>query len=275
MSMFFIAQADSLALDLYQDGRLLPDTILSSPFHIQLTSGGIIQIADPMERYIQLLRGVPYFKNLNSLDLLRVINSGKLRHFKKNKYIYCKDEPSEGMFVLFSGKVHLCNYNCEGQSQIFSIIEPVTMFNEVTAIDRGPNPATAIAVKNCLTWNIGHQAFEELVMKYPDPVIGMAMLRVLAARTRELISLCRDLSFSPVLSRCAKTILELSEFGAKPIDRHEFPLTDLSSLISTAPESVSRSLSWMVRQGMIETDRYFISVENIEALTDIAERETI
>ena len=228
-----------------------------------------------MEKYTQLLRGVPYFKNLGSGDLLRVINSGQLKHFKKNKYIYYKDEPGEGMFVLFSGTVHLCNYSCDGQSQIFSIVEPVTMFNEVTAIDGGPNPATAIAVKNCLTWNIGFQAFEELVMKYPDPVIGMAMMRVLAGRTRELITLCRDLSFSPVLSRCAKTLLDLSEGGKKDIDRHEFPLTDLSSLIATAPESVSRSLSWLVKQGLIETDRNIISVQDREALMEIAQRETV
>lgn len=227
------------------------------------------------EKYINLLGSVPYFRNLGPSDLLRIINSGQLKRYKENKFIYYKGDSSAGMFVLFTGKVHLCNYSCEGQSQIFSTIEPVTMFNEVTAIDGGPNPATAIAVKNCLTWNIGHQAFEDLVRKYPDPVIGIAMLRVLAERTRELIALCRDLSFSPVLSRCAKTILELSDYGANLIDRHEFPLTNLSSLISTAPESVSRSLSWMVKQGLIEADRDYISVENIEGLTEIAERDTV
>jgi len=228
-----------------------------------------------MEKYIKLLRGVPHFKNLTSADLLRIINSGRLRHYKKDKYIYYKDDPSEGMFVLFSGKVHLCNYSCDGQSQIFSIIEPVTMFNEVTAIDGGLNPATAIAVKPCLTWNISFQNFEGLVKEYPDPVVGLAMMRVLAGRTRELITLCGDLSFSPVLSRCAKLILELSDHGDKRIARQEFPLSDLSSLVATAPESVSRSLSWLDKQGLIKTDRNYISVEDIEGLTELTERESI
>ena len=226
------------------------------------------------KKYIQLIRGVPHFRNLSSADLLRIINSGRLRQFKKNKYIYYKDDPGEGMFVLFSGKVHLCNYSCDGQSQIFSVIEPVTMFNEVTAIDGGSNPATAIAVKNCLTWNINYQAFEDLVKKYPDPVVGLAMMRVLAGRTRELITLCRDLSFSPVLSRCAKLILDLSDQGQSDIDRQEFPLANLSALIATAPESVSRSLSWLDKQGIIISDRHFISVKDIEGLNDIAQQET-
>jgi CRP/FNR family transcriptional regulator len=228
-----------------------------------------------MDKYIKLLSGVPYFKNLGPTDLFRIINSGELKRYRENKFIYYKGDQAAGMYVLFTGKVYLCNYNCDGQSQIFSTIEPVTMFNEITAIDGGPNPATAIAVKNCLTWNINYEAFENLVIKYPDPVVGLAMLRVLADRTRELITLCGDLSFSSVLSRSAKLILELSDQGNHPIDRQEFPLADLSALISTAPESVSRSLSWMANQGLIHADRNHISVENLPGLIEISTQDKL
>ena len=227
-----------------------------------------------MEEYTKLLSSVSFFKNLGPADLVRIINSGQLKRYKKDKYIYYKDDPSAGMYVLFTGKVHLCNYGCDGQSQIFSTIEPVTMFNEVTAIDSGPNPATAIAVKDCLTWNIGYEDFENLVRKYPDPVLGLAMMRVLAGRTRELIDLCGDLTFKTVVSRCAKLILELSESGAKSIQRHEFPLADLSALLATAPESVSRSLSWLDKQGLIKTDRTHISVLKAEELLEIVTIES-
>ena len=227
-----------------------------------------------MEEYTKLLSSVSFFKNLGPADLVRIINSGQLKRYKKDKYIYYKDDPSAGMYVLFTGKVHLCNYGCDGQSQIFSTIEPVTMFNEVTAIDGGPNPATAIAVKDCLTWNIGYEDFENLVRKYPDPVLGLAMMRVLAGRTRELIDLCGDLTFKTVVSRCAKLILELSENGAKSIQRHEFPLADLSALLATAPESVSRSLSWLDKQGLIKTDRTHISVLKTDELLEIVTIES-
>ena len=226
------------------------------------------------EEYTKLLSSVPYFKNLSPADLVGIINSGQLKRYKKNRYIYSKDEPAAGMFVLFSGKVHLCNYGCDGQSQIFSTIEPVTMFNEVTAIDGEPNPATALAVKDCLTWNINYEDFENLVRKFPDPVVGLALMKVLAGRTRELINLCGDLSFRTVVSRCAKLILDLSGDGANRIDRREFPLADLSALLATAPESVSRSLSWLDKQGFISTDRTHISVVKPEELLKIVTTET-
>ena len=55
----------------------------------------------------------------------------------------------------------------------------------------------------------------------------------------------------------------------------DFPLSDLSSLVATAPESVSRSLSWLDKQGLIKTDRNYISVEDVEGLTELTERESI
>lgn len=227
-----------------------------------------------MEAYTKLLSSVSYFKNLSPADLVRIINSGQLKRYKKDRYIYYKDDPSAGMYVLFSGKVHQCNYNCEGQSQIFSTIEPVTMFNEVTAIDGGPNPATAIAVKDCLTWNISCEEFENLVKKYPDPIVGLAMMRVLAGRTRKLINLCGDLTFKTVISRCAKLILDLTDHGIKSINRLEFPLADLSALIATAPESVSRSLSWLDKQGLIKANRTHISVLKTAELLEIVNIES-
>ncbi len=227
-----------------------------------------------MEKYVSLLKGVPHFKYLKPSDLLRIINSGQVKQFKSDRYIYTEGESSAGMFVLFSGKVNLCHYGCEGQMQIFSVIEPVIMFNEVTAIDGGPNPATAIAVKDCLTWNIGYEAFENLVKQYPDPTIGLAMLRVLAGRTRDLIDLCGDLSFRSVLSRTSKLIYDLSNKGTKPISRNDYPLIDLSARVATAPESVSRSLSWLNKREIITTDRNLITVINISHLLEIALQET-
>jgi len=227
-----------------------------------------------MEKYVKLLSTVSHFNKLKPSDLLRIINSGHLKKYRKDQFIYQQGDPGTGMYVLFSGKVHICNYNCDGQIQIFSIIEPVIMFNELTAIDGGPNPATAIAVKDCLTWNIDFEAFELLVKQYPDPTVGLAMMRVLASRTRNLINLCGDLSFRSVLSRCVKLILELSVDGTKTIDRSEFPLADLAARVATAPESISRSLSWLDKRGLISCDRHQITVQNAEPLLDMVLEES-
>jgi len=175
------------------------------------------------------------------------------------------------MFVLFSGKVHLCRHSLDGQVQIVSVIEPVIMFNEVTAIDGGANPFTAIAVKNCLTWNINFDSFEDLVKRYPDPAIGLAMLRVLALRTRNLLDRCEDLSFRPVMARTAKIVLELSKNGSESINRNEYPIKDLSANIATVPETISRSLGYLDDRGVIMCSRSQINVLDPIKLREIAQ----
>ena len=170
-----------------------------------------LSIRAQMEKYAKLLRNVEHFRKLSIADLRFVINAGHLKRFQSGSVIFHETEPAAGMYVLFSGKVHLCKLSPTGQIQIISIIEPVIMFNELTAIDGGPNPFTAIAEDACLTWNIGYEAFQSLVTRYPDPAIGLALLRVLARRTRLLIDRCEDLSFRSVLARTAKVLLEMSD----------------------------------------------------------------
>jgi len=213
-----------------------------------------------MEKYAKLLRNVEHFRKLTVADLRFVINAGQLKRFQSGSVIFQETEPSAGMFVLFSGKVHLCKLSPSGQVQIISIIEPVIMFNELTAIDGGPNPFTAIAEQACLTWNIGYDAFHSLVMRYPDPTIGLAMMQVLARRTRHLIDRCEDLSFRSVLARTAKILLEMSDNGTKAIDRGEYPIKDVAANIATVPETLSRSFSVLSERGMINCTRREITI---------------
>jgi hypothetical protein len=58
------------------------------------------------------------------------------------------------------------------------------------------------------------------------------------------------------------------------IDRSEFPLSDLSARVATAPESISRSLSWLDKQGLISTNRNQISVLNAKELLEIVIQES-
>ena len=226
-----------------------------------------------MEKYAKLLGGVWHFRHLKPNDLLTIVSSGRLMRYSKDSIIFQESEPSAGMFVLFSGLVHLCKHSLDGQVQLLSVIEPVIMFNEVAVIDSGANPFTAIAVENCLTWNIKAEAFDALVNRYPDPRIGLAMLRVLAMRTRLLLDRCDDLSFRPVLSRTAKLILELSDFGASPIDRFKYPIKNLAASIATVPESISRSLSQLSERGLITCTRDQITILRVEELYEIAQVE--
>jgi CRP/FNR family transcriptional regulator len=174
-----------------------------------------------MEKYAKLLRNVEHFRKLSIADLRFVINAGQLKRFQSGSVIFHETEPSAGMFVLFSGKVHLCKLSPSGQVQ---------------------------------------DAFQSLVTRYPDPAIGLALLRVLARRTRNLIDRCEDLSFRSVLARTAKVLLEMSDNGTKAINRGEYPIKDVAANIATVPETLSRSFSVLSERGLIDCTRKTITI---------------
>lgn len=197
----------------------------------------------------QRLGTVEHFRGLSVGELLSIVRSGQIKRYANQEVIFVEDEPSQGLFVLLKGRVQLCKLSPQGQISILCIFEPVIMFNEVSAVDRGPTPATAIALEDCIIWRMAPEDLEALILHHPK--VGVGLLRVLARRNRKLVDQFQDLSFRSVLARAAKLLLEISRNGEATIDRRRYPNHQLAALISTVPEAFSRSLRLFKESGKI------------------------
>lgn len=188
----------------------------------------------------RLLSRVQHFKNLPPGELQDIIRDGRIQRYARGTVIFLENEPCAGMHVLLEGQVQLCKLSPDGHVATLAVCEPVMMFNEVAALDQGPNPATAIALADTVTWRLEPEPLEALLLRHPQ--IGLGILRLLAGRNRRLVAHFEDLSFRPVLARAAKLLLELSDQGAQTIDRRRHPNHQMASRIATIPEAFSRSL---------------------------------
>jgi len=226
-----------------------------------------------LQGLIESIRTVKHFQSLNLGELHTIVTAGQIRHYKHGQTIFSEGEACSGMFVLIRGCIHLCKFGRQGQMNIMSLIEPVTMFNEVAVLDGGSNPLTAIAIEESMLWQINYNAFQDLMKRIPQ--VGLSLLRVLAKRNRELIVHYEDLSFRTVIARTAKLLLDLSMGGCKPIDRRNCSIQEMANRIATVPEAISRSLNIIKCQGLISTSRTEIIVISVEQLADLAQIEPI
>jgi CRP/FNR family transcriptional regulator len=217
---------------------------------------------------IAQLQNVAHFRNLPETDIRAIIGAGRLRRFAAGEVVFVEGEPCAGMFVLLQGQVHLRKLGPQGQESILAIVEPVIMFNEVPVLDGGPNLATAVAAIDSLTWQIGCEAFQALVQRYPQ--IGLGLLRVLARRNRFLIAQYEDISFRSVQARAAKLLLDLSDEGQRPIDRRKHPNHQMAAQIATVPEAFSRALNGFKQRRAIICARTEITVSDPAALAILA-----
>lgn len=227
-----------------------------------------IQSDMDIHQLAQRLQSIEHFQKIPLLEVEKIILSGKIIRFDKDQTIFSEDEPSAGMFVLLNGQVQLCKISHQGQISILSIINPVIMFNEVSALDDDPNPITAITNQESTLWQIDAHKLQEIIVKYPQ--LGLGLLRVLAKRNRKLVSQFQDLSFLPLLSRTAKLLLEISNQGEIKINRKENPNYLLAAQVSTGPEAFSRCLKTFRHQKMITSDTHKIEIIDLAGLQRIA-----
>lgn len=201
-------------------------------------------------------------------DLTTIVTAGQVRRFQAGETMFHETQPCAGMHVLVSGLVHLYKAGPQGQENIIKVVRPVTMFNEVTVLDSGPNPVCARAVQDCLVWQVGYEPFQTLLRRHPEIAIGL--LKVLAARNRQLLDHYQDLSFRPVQARVAKLLLELSENGQRRIARREHSISQMAAQVASVPEAVSRALGELARRGVLFSTRAEIRVLDAKALGEAA-----
>lgn len=219
------------------------------------------------------LGSVEHFQGLTLEELQGIVRAGVIRRAAAGQTIFVQDDSPVGMYVLISGQVQICKLSPGGKISILTIVNPVTMFNEVAALDGGPNPVTAIANGDCLLWQLDPAGLSALILRFPR--IALGMLHVLAARNRHLIDTFEDLSFRSVMARSAKLLLEISADGRQPIDRRRHPNHQLASRVATAPEAFSRTLKLLKTSGDISATPGQIVVLNPTRLRCLAELDPL
>lgn len=214
------------------------------------------------------LQKVKQFNDIPLEGVKQIVASGTIREYLKGEIIFHEGDPCAGMYVLMHGQVNLGKLSPEGKEGILNTLEPVIMFNEVAALDGGPNPVTASAHTNIRIWHLGYPQFQQMLMKYPQ--IGISLLGVLARRNRLLLTHYGDLSFRSVEARLAKHLIALSDQGKHVVERRENPIHLIAARIITTPEAVSRTLKVLKSAGVIRVDRSEIEILDAKRLQEMA-----
>jgi CRP/FNR family transcriptional regulator len=202
---------------------------------------------------IMMMAGVPHFAGFSEAILAEILQSGDRFTAAAGKPLFWEGDPCAGLYVLLEGEIHLTKIGPDGQRNIMAVLEPVAMFNEVAVLDGGTNPATAVAFQQSQLWWCRLEKINALMVKFPQ--IALGLLPIMARHNRWLVEQYEDMCFLPVRARTAKLLLEISENGVDEINRGKYPIEVLSSRVSTSPEVVSRTLSLLAVEGMIEVSR--------------------
>lgn len=180
---------------------------------------------------------------------------GKLSLFKKNSFIFMKDESPKGAYLVETGLVKICQLTEKGQNITFFIRKAGDAFAFAEIILKQNHPCYAQALQDCKIWTIDKNIIEEKMKN--DINLNNDILYLMTSRLIHQQNTVELLTSKDVKGRLVWLLEQISsdeKNGELTIDRmltHE----EISNIIGCSRQTVTEILNEWKREGKIDYNR--------------------
>ena len=208
-----------------------------------------------MEQLIQTLRSIALFSGLSDSMLAMIAaNCTRVRRGKGIQFVF-QGEPGHTMFVVLKGRVSVTAINEHGDEVFLAERGPGDTIGEMSLLDGSRRSAHVTTATECELLILERETFVRCLREEPE--VALRIMASLVGRIRELTDTVSKKS--PVRARLAEQLDRLADqFGvdSRAGIRIESGLTktDLATRVGAAREVVSRALSGLRSDGIVDFD---------------------
>jgi CRP-like cAMP-binding protein len=198
------------------------------------------------------------FSSFTGKEIDLVAASASLKQAGKGEQIFTEGLDASAFYVVVSGKVKIYKLSAAGKEHTLHIHGPGDLVAEAAIFDSMVYPASCAAMEDSVLVRISRAGFLDLVKKHSE--LSLKMMSGYSKRLRQFASSIEELSMKDIKARLAGYLLENSmvEKGAT-VCRLKYSKKELSSLLGTIPETLSRALAFLKRRNLIiEKDKRII-----------------
>jgi CRP/FNR family transcriptional regulator len=218
---------------------------------------------------LSVIRKAPVFSQLDDRTLLAFVEQCQTIRVKAGAQVLRPSQPADRFFAVLSGQVKIYKLSPRGDEQILHLYGPGETFGEAAMWAKIDFPAHADAVEDARLLVVPRETLRRALADNAE--LAMGMLAGLSAKLREFNLLIERLSLMEVPARLAGTLLQLAQKAGSPSFRLEQSKRELAAQIGTVPETLSRTLAKMKKQGVIQVKGSQIRVLDMDALREMAE----
>lgn len=216
------------------------------------------------------LAAVPLFQGLPSKELEQLAGIAADRRYGRGDAIFLEGDEGDGLYVVISGRVKVFKLSPDGKEQTLHLFGAGEPFGEVALLAGRRFPANADALEESRVLFFPRDAFAGLIRE--NPSVALNLLALLSVRLRRFTALIEDLSLKEVPGRLSAYLLYLSREREGQAELSlDVTKAQLASLLGTIPETLSRILGRMSRQGLIGLDGRRIRILDRPGLEALAE----
>ncbi|AYM02909.1 Crp/Fnr family transcriptional regulator [Levilactobacillus yiduensis] len=205
---------------------------------------------ESIEQELECVSQVPIFQRLAADQLTSVAQVTRPVLAKKGRTVFSTGEVSQTLYIVNVGQVRLYHLTEDGHEQVLRVLNPGDFIGEIALFTDEIHSSYAEATKDSELCTISRASLTALIKDMPQ--LSMALLGALADRLKTAERQATLLAIPDALPRLAGYLQEISGHQAGVID---LPMSkqDLAAYLGMTPESLSRKLRQLVKDGVIET----------------------
>jgi DNA-binding response OmpR family regulator len=197
-------------------------------------------------------------------ELKNVIQERKIRSLKKGQVVYYEGDPDNGLYLILSGKIKTFKQSTEGRELITGVYKADEYLGINSSLAGEPYIDTAVAIESSALCLIPSAMLNQLINDYPE--VGRSFIKLLSNDIREKEEQLVQLAYSSVRKKMADVIMRLHYQQLPKSKTFKVSREDLASMAGMATETVSRTLSDFMSEGLIAKDGPTITVLDLQRL---------
>ncbi|MFQ5942471.1 MAG: Crp/Fnr family transcriptional regulator [Anaerolineales bacterium] len=178
------------------------------------------------------------------------------QRYSPGQEVFRQGDPTLSVYMVAEGRVKLKRVAQEGFESVLCVRRPGEYFCPVSVIDRGPQLGTAEAMGEVVLLEADRGQFNALCEDNPEL---LAMVQgTCIGEVRSLMQRVESFAFRNVRERLAMTILEESQRqrpNGKPAGEIRITQQELAGLVGASRESISRTMSRLEEDGLVQGGR--------------------
>jgi CRP/FNR family transcriptional regulator, cyclic AMP receptor protein len=229
----------------------------------------MVQNGQNSQSLAALLNKVAIFAGLSETESAYLLPRLVERRFQSAELIFTEGDPCAGLYIVHTGHVRIFKSSAGGREQVLAIDGPGSSIAELPVFDGGNYPASAQAVGETTLLFFSRQDFQALCLAHPS--VALKVLKVIGGRLRRLVGIIEELSFTTVRERLIALLVRMGKTAAaRNGDAVMVTLpannSELAAQIGTVRELVSRNLSRLQAEGLIEMDNRNLKIPSLKQL---------
>jgi CRP-like cAMP-binding protein len=223
------------------------------------------------------LRRIHLFEALDDAQVEAVRRAMRVRELDDGERLFDFGQPPLHFFFLESGLLKLFRNSVDGSEKVIEVVRPGETFAEAVMFMRraAGYPVSAEAIMPSRVWMFDSENMVALLRESVDACFKL-MAR-LSVRLRQQIDEIDRLTLHNATFRVATFLLQQVPTQTQPgTEVHlSMPKNVLASRLAIQPETFSRILARLSRDGLLRVQRNDIVLENVSGLRALAQSDLV